>query len=335
MASTMLRLANMTASQASSGSVCVTPATSTAEDYVLVTFPSQFTIVTTTGAPLLANWATSITAPTSPGTGSNYWPAGAIGFPNALTPVAATTSPNTVKFQFATAATLTLAQMYCFDWTATTGLTSVGAAGVDLQGSVATENSSSTIIDSGNYAVTVLTNDQIVVSATVPPIFEFSMPGNTDTFGTMSDSVVNQTAGVTPTVKTNAKGGWVMWAKDSNQALTSSASGGSIPSVGWNSDTPTTLPSGGGAQDYALSVTAQANVGGGGSPCTDTATAEYNGGATAGGELYGTYVDIGACTGHPSNNDGMKLVELATISAITPAASDYTYTITVVGAGLF
>jgi len=328
--STMVRINDMHATHTSTGSVCVEPKTSASDDHVLVTFPSQFTLSTTLG-----NWTTSITAPSSPGSGSNYWPSGAVGWPVALTASNVNTGTNTVTFDFASANTLSTSQVYCFDWTNAAAITSVGAAGVDLQGSVTTETAVPAVVDIGYFALTVIGDDTIVVSAVVPPIFEFSMAFNTDTFtSALSPASVTPTSGVTPKIKTNAKGGWIMWAKDSNQALTSAASGGSIPSVGWNSDLPTTMSPGTSAK-YALAVTTSAAPSG--TFCTESVAPEYdtvtNGGD--GGEFWATYTQIGDCAGGPSNNDGLTLTEKATITVTTPASTDYTDTVTVVGAGLF
>jgi hypothetical protein len=181
----------------------------------------------------------------------------------------------------------------------------------------------------------VVTDDTITVSAVVPPIFEMTVPFNTDTFtSNLSPSAKTLTGGVTPTIKTNAKGGWIMWAKDSNQALTSAGSGGSIPSVGWNSNATTTLTNG--TPQYALSVV-KFVVGGAFTPiCTPAVDSEYDSaGGGDGGALFANYEEIGTCPGGSSNGDGMTLKEVSTISVVTPAATDYTDVITVVGAGLF
>jgi len=325
---TMVRLNNMNQSQTTTGSVCIKPKSTTPnEAQIAVTFPTGFALATIVSG----DWTTTNAAPSSPGTGSNYWPATAIGWPSALT--ASNVTGQTVTFTY-TSVALSNSQIYCFDWTTAAALTNP-TAGTDLQGVVTTNSAVPAAIDQGQYALTVLTNDQIVVSAVVPPIFEFTMPGNTDAFtANLSDtgSPVT-TTGVTPFIRTNAKGGWIMWAKDSNQGLDSASSGGSIPSVGWNTDTPTTMVPGTTAA-YALSVTKSVA---GGTFCTETVAPEYDTVTSGGngGEFWSTFVDIGQCAGGPSNGDGLKLTEAATITDVTPAATDYTDTITVVGAGLF
>ena len=324
---TMVRLNNMNATQTTTGSVCIQPSSSSPnEAQVQVTFPTGFTLATIASG----NWTTTNSAPSSPGTGSNYWPSGALGWPSALT--ASNVTGQTVTFTFTSVALLT-SHIYCFDWTTAAALTNPAAA-TDLQGVVTTQSSVPATIDQGQYALTVVTNDQIVVSAVVPPIFEFVMPGNTDTFtANLSDTSVQSTSGVTPIIRTNAKGGWIMWAKDSNQALNSASSGGTIPSVGWNTDAPSTMTPGTTAA-YALSVIKQVA---GGTFCTLSVAPEYDTATSGGngGEFWATFVDVGQCTGGPSNGDGLKLIEEATVTDVTPAATDYTDTITVVGAGLF
>jgi hypothetical protein len=325
--STMIRLGNMGASATGvTGTVCVKPTTSsTTNDKVDVTFPSGFTVSTT-----LANWTTSVSPS---GAGSLYWPSGATNWPSALS-TASSVSGQTVEWTFAAAQNATNfapGTLYCFDWTATASspLTNP-TAGVDLQASVSTKNTAGTVLDTGNVGLTIVSSDQIAVSATVPPIFEFTMPSNSDPFtANLSPSSVITTTGVTPTIKTNAKGGWIMWAYDQYQGLHSTAAGYTIPTVGWNSNAPTTLTAGTAA--YAMDVTTHAGSG----PCTPAVQAEYAGSTTSGGSLLSNWEQIGQCPSNPSNADGLTLTEEAAISVTTPAGTDYTDTVYVVGAGLF
>jgi hypothetical protein len=334
MTQTMVRFADMNvcSSNCGMGSICVKPATtSTTAEYIAVEFPTQFSL------GLAATWTTTTTPPAGPGAGSLYWPSGASAWP--VNPSAAVVTGNTVTFQYGTGTTtLTAGTMYCFDWNLASSITNTGSAGSSLACSnpagctVITENASAATIDTGTYATAIVTNDQISVTATVPPIFQFTVPSNTDTFTTnVTPTAISATNGVTPTVKTNAKGGWVMWAEDTNQALSSTSSGGSIPSVGWNSNATTTIVAGTAA--YALSVVTAAA---GSTVCTVAVQSEYNtaGGGT-GGEFWGHFEQIGQCPGGASNGDGLKLTEEATASVTTPAATDYSDTITVVAAGLF
>jgi hypothetical protein len=337
MSATLVRLSNMdscSSSGCTTGSICVKPATtSTTAEFIAVEFPTQFTL------GLAATWTTSITPPAGPGAGSLYWPSGAVAWPVNPSSAAVNGATNTVTFTYGTGTTtLTAGTMYCFDWTLATSITNTGAAGNSLVCSnpngctVTTETAGSTIIDVGTYATAIITNDQIVTSAVVPPIFQFIVPFNTDTFTTnVTPTAISSTGGVTPTVKTNAKGGWIMWAEDTNQGLDSVATGGSIPSVGWNSNATTTLVAG--TAGYALSVVTSVA---GGTICTVAVQPEYNtAGGGNGGEFWGHFEQLGQCPGGPSNGDGLTLTEEATASVTTPAATDYTDTLTVVAAGLF
>jgi hypothetical protein len=335
---TMVRFANMNACSSgggcTTGSICVKPATtSTTAEFLAIEFPTQFTL----GAS--GTWTTSITPPAGPGAGSLYWPSGASAWPVNPSSAAVNVPTNTVTFTYGTGTTtLTAGTMYCFDWNLATSITNTGSAGSSLACNnpsgctVITEDASSTPIDSGVYATAVISNDQIGVSATVPPVFQFTVPFNTDTFTTnVTPTAISATGGVTPTVKTNAKGGWIMWAEDSNQALTSASSGGSIPSVGWNTNTTTTLVAG--TAGYALSVVKSIA---GGTVCTVAVQPEYNTAAGGtGGEFWNHFEQLGQCPGGPSNGDGLTLTEEATASVTTPAATDYTDILTVVAAGLF
>lgn len=332
--STVVRLANMQTATTTVGSVCVIAHSASATQYVQVTFPAGFTVSTT-----LANWTTTNSAPSSPGSGSNYWPVAAggatVGWPSALT--ATNVTGQTVTWSY-TSTTLSQTVYTCFDWTTAAALTN-GAAVASTTGVVDLENSTPTVVDTGNYAVSVLTavnNNQIVVSATVPPIFEFSLSGNTDAFGNLSISSVTDTTGVTATVTTNAKGGWFMWVSSANQKLVSASSGGQINSVGWNGDGPTTLTPGTASQ-YGLAVTSVTGLTLLCSAANLSVSPEYNTGVTTneGGAMEANFAEIGQCTGAPSNGDGLKLVEVAGITPVTPAATDYTDTLTVTGAGAF
>jgi hypothetical protein len=322
----MVRLDDMHAGHTSTGTVCIQPFTAATEKYILVKFPTQFTL------GLVANWTTNLTQ--HPNSASDlYWPSGAIPMPVAVNATNVNGGTNTVTFQLATPSALSNASNYCFNWDNPAAITTVGAANVDLQGSVTTQDATPATVDIGYFALTVVADNTIVVNATVPPIFEFTMPSNTDVFAPdLSPSAIRTTTGITPTIKTNAKGGWVMWAKDLNQALDSSASGGSIPSVTWNANAPTTLTPG--TPGYALNVV---KFIAGGTFCTTAVEGEYDTVTSGGdgGQLLANYEMIGECSGGPSNGDGMTISEAAAISVTTPASTDYTDTIYVVGAGLF
>jgi hypothetical protein len=198
---------------------------------------------------------------------------------------------------------------------------------------VTTKTSGAVTIDSTTVAGVVVGDEQIVITAAVPPTFDFDLDGNTDSFTANLDlnSVVS-TSGRLATVQTNAPGGWVIWAKSSNQGLSSAAASYTIPTTGTVNGAPSTLSTG--TNGYVLDAnitTDSATVGSG----TVSVAGEYNGsGTNQGGTLSSTYETVAQSDG-PTDGDSVTVVFRSTVGGLTPAASDYTDTITLVGAGLF
>jgi hypothetical protein len=202
----------------------------------------------------------------------------------------------------------------------------------ELTSSSAVTNNSST----GNYTVSIadgtdgatvgidiISNDQIVVSATVLPTFTLSFGGNTDSLGTLTKSALATSSGVALSVTTNAVHGWGLWAEDSNAGLHSVNASKTIASVSTGSNH---AMNGGiiGTEAYALGVT------------TANATANYaDAGGTTGGGLSSSAFNEIASANAAGDNVGVTVKELADVSGTTPAASDYSDTITIVGAGSF
>ncbi len=246
--------------------------------------------------------------------------------------------------------------VYCFHTGA--GLTVGGATGAEnISGaSVTTKTSTPTDINSTNWAFTPVTNDHIDVSATVPPNFTLSLGANTNTFGTLSTTAVTSTAGVAATISTNAKSGWIAWVKDSNTGMHSTTANYTIDS-GLKTDSPVfptqqytvtsnafqLVPSALGppahpTEGYALDIDLTSANSGGCTPAIDPLY-DYSAGTDGGGFLTSSYYKRAAsCTGAvPATSDGdtLTLIERAVIRPGTPAASDYSDTIYVVGAGNF
>jgi hypothetical protein len=183
----------------------------------------------------------------------------------------------------------------------------------------------------------VIADDQVVVSAVVPPNFIFSLGGNTDAFtGNLDPQNIVSTTGVTYSVTTNAKAGWISWIKSQYQGLNSATAGYTINSAGAVNGTPTTLVANSATEDYVLDADLITDAAGG---CTVTIDPEYNGASTSeGGTLSANFQPSASCGGAApatSNGDTVKLIERATIAGGTPAGSDYTDVITVVAAGNF
>lgn len=72
-----------------------------------------------------------------------------------------------------------------------------------------------TFADTGSIAVVIVTDDQVVLTASVDPSITFSLSANTSSFGTLAPGVVD-TAGttVTLTVGTNGNGGYLITVRD-------------------------------------------------------------------------------------------------------------------------
>ncbi len=302
---------------ASTGWVCATASTVTAYTTFVVTFPATFTLA------VAGSWASNNTANVA-------WPSGAAG----LTSV--TSTPASVSGQVVTwtvSQTPALATFYCLNWTA--GLTNTGSAGASQSGTFSTSADTT----AKGWSIAIVANDQIVLNnTTVPPIFSLTFGANTDGFASNILSSTNtrfDTTGVTLTLQTNAANGWTVWA----QSGTSSGGKGALNSVlagNYKITNPDALASaanayGGTLEDYGLSSSISAGTG--------TADAAYIRGA---GPNYGVLdaVNLRAIAGGTAattnGTDSQILVKLhAAIQNSTPAATDYTDTITIVGAGIF
>ncbi|MEO6077517.1 MAG: hypothetical protein ABIP54_01910 [Candidatus Andersenbacteria bacterium] len=308
-----LRLDRMKASTATGGMVCAKPASTATEADVEVAFPTGFTVNGTAG-----NWTVTTTNITS---GATAW--AGIGTASAV-------SGQTVTFP---SGDLTVGTLYCFNFAASSTLTT-GTAGDSKTGTITTTTSAPANIDTTTYATSIITDDQIVVSAVVPPIFTFALSGNTDAFTSDLSTTTASTTGVTTTVGTNAQGGWIQWVKSANAALDSASTGASIATAGTVDDTPTDLAS---TTGYVLDVDVTTDSGTGTGTVSQAAGfgAEYAGAnTTSGGALSTTFQPIAASDG-TTDGDILTLIERAKVSAIQAAAGDYTDTLTVVAAGRF
>lgn len=193
---------------------------------------------------------------------------------------------------------------------------------------------SSADVDVADIATRTVTNDQVVVTATVPPSFSFTLSGNTDAFTTDLDSAaIVSTTGITVTVGTNASNGWSAWLASANAGLTSSATSETVATSGSIDGAPTTINPADANEYYQLDVntpTAGANGTGG----TPVVAAEYDGSATQGGTFSTALQEIAYGDG-TTDGDTVVLTARAVPTAIRAAATDYTDTWTVVGAANF
>ncbi len=306
---TLVRFDRMRTSTATTGTVCANPTTVGTEADVQVTFPTGYTVSTTTG-----NWTVNTT--------NLAWPAGGTAWPGIGTATAA--AGQTVTFP---STDLTVGTLYCFNWTNTAALSIKAAATNSNSGTVTLRASGPTVIDNGDFSTASIADDQIVVSATVAQTFSFALSANTDALGTLSTgSVTSSPTPRTATVNTNAKNGWLVWARDSNTGLNSASASSTIPST--TPGTNSTLTAG--TPGYNTGVTSSQTSGSG----TITVAVPFVGGASQGGGLDTSLRTIASSNG-TANNAVLTMTNNVAINAVTPAATDYTDTITVVGAGLF
>lgn len=307
-----VRFDRMETSTATTGTVCAQPATSATAASVVVTYPTGYTL----GAA--STFTTSTTNLAWP-TGGTAWPG--IGTATNVTGQAVTFPSTTVS----------VGTLYCFNWTNSAAVTVTSTASSSNIGSVTTQTSAPATIDTAQFATASVSSDQVVVTATVPPTFGFSLSGTSDSLGTLSTTAVASSP--TPraaTVNTNAKSGWMVWAKDSNAGLTSPSASHTIATncsggVGTNSTLSAST------EGYNTGVTSS-QVGGTG---TITVATPFVGGSTGrGGGLCTGYQSLASSNGS-ANTAVLTMTNNVAISTTTPEASDYTDTITVVGAGLF
>jgi hypothetical protein len=241
-------------------------------------------------------------------------------FPNAtLLPggsLSASGSGTTISISNITA--LSATTEYCTILTSNTAVTNPGSGGV--YSALVTVGA-----DSQNAAFDVLASgaNAYSVTGTVAPSFTMSLSGTTDNFASnLSSSSLSLSPGITATINTNAVSGWFLWAEDSNAGLHSTQQAHTIATVSTGSNH--TMNGGTiGTEAYALGVT------------VDNTTNYAYGGGTTGGGLSTTIFEEIATNAAPASNVTTVLHELADISGTTQPATDYTDTITVIGAGSF
>lgn len=211
-----------------------------------------------------------------------------------------------------------------------TGITNTTAG--EYENTIATTTGADATIDTSNVAVRIISDDQIVLTATVPPTFSYTLSGNSDTFTTdLSSASVVSTTGKTVTIATNADKGWITWVKSANAALSSATTGETIGTTGTVNAAPSTLSAGTNGYVLDTNLTTDSGTGTG----TVTIDAEYNGTDTSSGGTLSTSLQPIASANGTTDGDVLTLIARAAISAVKGAADDYTDTLTVVGAGNF
>lgn len=300
-----VRFDRMKVSTATTGTICAKPTTVGAESTVAVTYPTGYTL------GLAATFTTDTTTNTA------SWPAGAVAWPGVGT-------ATNVTSQTATFASgdLTVGNLYCFNW--------INSAAVQITATPSASNSGTvaTNLDSSPFSTASIADDQIVVTASVPQSFSFALSGNTDPLGTITTgAVATSPTPRTATVNTNAKNGWLVWAKDSSTGLNSSLAAKTIAST--TPGTNSTLVAG--TEGYNTGVTSS-QVGGSGTIAVST---PFVGGLLGKGGGLDTALRTVATSNGTADTAVLTLKNNVAIGVLTPAATDYTDTITIVGAGLY
>lgn len=307
---TFVRFDRMKTSTATTGTVCAKPTTVATEASVQVSFPAGYTVNATP-----ANWTINTT--------NLAWPTGAVAWPGIATATAA--AGQLVTFP---SSDLTIGTLYCFNWINSAALSVTAVAAPSNTGTITTRDIVPATIDTASFSTASINDDQIVVTASVPQSFSFALSNNTDSLGILTTgSVATSPTPRTATVNTNAKNGWLVWAKDSAVGLNSASAGATIAST--TPGTNSTLA--GGTEGYNTGVT-QSQTGGSGAI---TVAAPFVGGSLGKGGGLDTSLRTLASSNGTANNAVLTLNNNVAISGITAAATDYTDVITIVGAGLF
>ncbi len=283
------------------------------EDRVLVTFPSS-TYFTIGGSPTVTTAGCPAGTTALPGTLS-LASAGQVITVTGVTNLSASTS-------------------YCFFINAgvTTTATPIPNTPVgDGSATIETRSDAVTTVDSTSVGLKTISDDRVVVNATVYPYLQFTLSGNSDNLTLDPAAISSSATPRTVTIKTNAAKGWLGWVKSTNAGLTSVAASKTIASTGTVNGTPTTLSAG--SEDFGLaaSITTDSATAGTG---TVTLDPEYNASGSQVGTLTTGFNSFATANG-PTDGDVITLTFRSTISPLTPAASDYTDTLYIVGAGNF
>lgn len=313
---TYMRCDRMRASTAPGNCLVVftTSATAFTEGYIKVTLDTEW--VSTTN---FSTTATNYTVSTA------GLPGGVTAMPGVAT--ADQVSGNTIRFPVTALANSTT---YGFFITGTGLITNPTASTTIIHTIFSRDTGDTTTGDTKDIAVPTISDDQIAVTATVAPTFTFVFANNSQPLGTLSSGAISSGTGTGITITTNAPGGWNAWVRSANVGLTSANAAKTINTTGSIDGSPSTISAG--TEGYVLDVDLTTDAGGGG---TVTLAGEYNGASTSQGGTLSTSLQSIASANGTANGDVVTLIPRAAISGITPAASDYTDTLTVVGAGIF
>jgi hypothetical protein len=299
------------------------PATTVSSGYtVTLTFGYGGTLWTQTTTPTASSGVVAVTGSQTVAAGScaTLFPGTPTFLPGTLA-IASSQAAGTVTITSSGASdTITSGTTYCATLTSNTAVTNpTGAGTYNVQ--IATPSDTETVsIDVLSAAANVYS-----VTATVAPTFTMTLTGSLDAMGTLGSGGVKVSAGIPVAIATNAADGWFVWAEDSNNpsGLHSPSAATTIPTVPTGANQTMSSGTYGPTHAYyGLAVSAN-----------NTTNYAYNGGTTGGGLAYNAFNEI--ATSGSAGSASFTAYELANIAAATPAATDYTDTITLIGAGSF
>lgn len=244
---------------------------------------------------------------------------GATALPGSIT---AAGSGSTVTISSVTALAATTA--YCVDLTSASAVTNPSSGTYNPVVTAGSDSTTTTVDIVGSNA------DQINVSASVNPSFSFSLDSNSASLGALSAASPSASGTINALVSTNAASGWQVWAADNTgtPGLHSTTANKTIfysPAVGNNA---AALSNGVEGYNFNSSDVSGTTCG------TPTNGKFYSNSAFTGSGLDGTLRSVVAVTG-AADSCSVPMKVNASISNTTPAATDYTDTVTVVAAGLF
>jgi hypothetical protein len=311
-----VRFNRLATGSAISGTACLKTSTSATEASVVIVFPGGWTVSQTAG-----NWTTTTTnLPTDPvgGGAATSWVS--------IGSTASTVNGLSVVFS---SGDLSTATFYCFNFAGASS--TVGSSGNDQTGQLKTRDSVSALIDTVNYATSVVASgaDQITVTASVSATMTFSLSGNSIALGTLSTSSVTS-GNVTQTVSTNARNGYVSWVQGTSAT---GGTGGGLRSSTASSDipSPSSFPT---VTDLASATGVVIDADSGTN--SPTINAGYDGTNTTSGGHFdgGIFHEVSSKTGAQSGTT-VTLNVRAKVTSTQAAATDYSDTLVVVAAGSF
>ncbi len=175
--------------------------------------------------------------------------------------------------------------------------------------------------DTGKFAVVIVSDDQVAMSANVDPSITFSLSANSSTFGTLSTgSVTTASPNITLTIGTNANSGYTITVQDQGSG---SAAGLYNSAASYNIASATALLSAG-TEGYGIQ----------GSSASATISSPYNVSGNNVGALSMAATNLATYGSSTSSNHTITVTHLAAISASSKAGS-YADTLTYIATGNF